>query len=280
LAQWDRTTPWRQGHILTDADLRSLFEDIDDPNAVGVVVSHSCDLAQPPDSDPYVEVIIGTVLNRSDGNFSHAKNARRLHLVARNGDGGDLHLELKATGKRPVDKGRLVERGCAPDGTRTLPPAAREILQCWLAARYRRSTFPEEFDRRMNDRSAKIYEKLAKMLTPLGHDIVALFFNVDDGEEVERVGAEDVYRLQITILYTTKENEKAAEVAETLSKEITKFFTEKFWIKSENRFNWIDLDLVECLAITELTYEVERTLKKWNADYISLRSDEIQPIFE
>jgi integrase/recombinase XerD len=47
---------------------------------VAVVISHDCDLAQLPDAEPMVEVILGKRIDRLDGNYSYAKNTRRLHL--------------------------------------------------------------------------------------------------------------------------------------------------------------------------------------------------------
>ena len=179
MAQWDRTTPWRQAHLLTDEAFKGLFDDIDDRDAIGVVISHSCDLAQSSEAEPSVEVIVGRIVAAPDGNFSHAKNARTLHVAADLEQGGTAYVELRATNKRIVGKDRLADY--APDTRRTIPSVERDTLQRWLAARYRRSAFPDEFDRRLSD--CGIPAKLSKILAPLGREIVCLFFDIDEGQE-------------------------------------------------------------------------------------------------
>ena len=57
MGEWDRRTPWRQGHILTAvtvANLRLVPEP--NPDSLVVVVTHDCDLAQDPGVEPVVEV--------------------------------------------------------------------------------------------------------------------------------------------------------------------------------------------------------------------------------
>jgi hypothetical protein len=66
MGEWDRRTLWRQGCILTANTVASLqlAGDADSTRCVVVVVSHDCDLAQSPDREPVIEVIVG---RRVDG---------------------------------------------------------------------------------------------------------------------------------------------------------------------------------------------------------------------
>ena len=68
---------------IKDADL--LVGDNSD-SAIAIVISHDCDLAQPPESEPAVEIIVGCKVSKADGNFAFAKNARRLQLNCSAGD--------------------------------------------------------------------------------------------------------------------------------------------------------------------------------------------------
>src|SRR5215472_12262521 len=140
MAEWDRRSPWRQGHVLTAETVAALglLSQADQPQPLMVVVSHDCDLAQDPTNEPVVEVIIGRRVDSADGNFTHGKNPRRLHLPSTDA-GAAICIELMATERRSIPK-RLA--GHLPSATVLIDPARRNTLQYWLAARYRRSAFP------------------------------------------------------------------------------------------------------------------------------------------
>jgi hypothetical protein len=81
-----------------------------------------------------------------------------------------------------------------------------------LARRYRRSAFPDEFERRLT-KQTKQADKIAKALKPHGALIVGIFFDVDDGHEVTRNGPDDTYTLGLLILHAAEPDFDAAEMA-------------------------------------------------------------------
>ena len=260
---------------MTDAALRALFGDTLGPDAVGVVVSHSCDLAQMPDKEPFAEVIVGKRVPALGGNYCHAKSARTLHLTA-DSEQGPVHIELGAGAKRPVEKDRLAE--WTPDAKRTIQPKGVDVLQHWLAARYRRATFPDAFNDRLG--AAQIPGKLSDLLKRSGHDIVCLFFEVDDGREEERRAETDVYLLRIRAVYTLEKNADAHDIANDLVAKIIDLF-QRVFLDSKTQ-EWTNVELAECDAVSTdvLTFEESRHGKKWDADHLSLRPGEKQPILE
>jgi hypothetical protein len=220
MGEWRRQTPWRQGHVLSDDAIQSLF-----PNArgsgfdVAMVISHDCDLAQLPDAEPIVEMILGKRIDKLDGNYSFAKNARRLHLSFTSG-GATLHIDILATQKTAITKEQLADY--EPNGAVRLTPEERSILQRWLSARYRRSAFPDEFDGRLE--SAGVRERLVRILKPFGSVIVAMYFDVDKGEEVNREGEDEPYTLFIYLLYTEQNDPKCLEIAKATANRIAELF--------------------------------------------------------
>lgn len=271
MAEWDRGTPWRQGHTLTSetASRLGLVGAPDSGSAVALVVSHDCDLTQTCEIEPFVEVVIGRHVAAADGNFTHAKNPRRLHLAAEQG-GAALYLDLLARDKRLVPKEGLA--GERPDQGFVLAPRDRSVLQRWMAARYRRSAFADEFDRRLHHRD--LHKRIAKIVEPLGEHLIAIFFDVDEGRDVEREGAADVYTLNINLLYSTERDpEVARAAAENAAEKIAATFRKSCYVEKED--SWQDIELKECEPIsdTALTYADSVQLKKWNADYLSFRSD-------
>jgi hypothetical protein len=79
-----------------------------------LVISHDCDLATDNlEAEPYVELIVGRLVNGPDGNFSHGKSPRTLHLPM-TCNGKVTIVELVATEKRVCNKVDLA--GYKPDG--------------------------------------------------------------------------------------------------------------------------------------------------------------------
>lgn len=272
---WD--TPWRQGALLPrDAAeaLGLLLENTD--LAVAMVVSHDCDLAQSPDVEPMVEIIPGHRIPKPDGNYTHGKNPRRLHLPVKNQAEVDwIKLDLRE--KKSVSKYDL--SFYRPDGSYHLPAGEKSILQRWLAARYRRAAFPNEF----NDRLSRtgLAERLTRIMSNIGAPIAAVYFDLDKGEEVDRVREDDPYELAIILMYSTQADpDTAAAVAETAKVQIEQAFHKTCY--NADLGQWKNIELVDCLVTSDqaLTVAHAEMLKRWNADYISLRASDAHVILE
>lgn len=281
MPDWKRNTPWRQGHLLSPECLAALGQSVPESGtrATAIAISHDCDLAQDAKNEPNVEIIVGRLIESAKGNFSHSKNPRCLHLPC---TGGPEHavIELLATAKRSIPKeGANGLAAHAPDQRFHLPPKEKTILQRWLAARYRRAAFPDEFDRRM-DQETKLRDALAKIMKQTSTHIRAVFFDVDNGEEHRREGLDDCYALSIFLLYSTQEDPAAAEAAaKTAAKAIEKAFKSKC---CPNGREWKWIELLECMPIADsaMTYEQSLAFKPWHADHISLRGDPPHPMLE
>lgn len=275
MVEWARDTPWRQGHVLS-ADAATTLgvispEKLND--MVAVVITHDCDLAQSSDVETDVEIIVGKRLTVVDGNHTHAKNARRLHLPFSAGN-EELAADLPATGKRRVKKSNLA--AFSPLLSIQLHPSERTILQRWLAARYKRSAFPDEFDKRLDETGLR--ERLSKTLKAYGAWISAVFFDVDSGIDVARFGHNDTYAVGIYLLYSTEVDPDAADkAANAAATAIRKAFLEKC---SGKDGVWLHIELVECEAIADRAMTVHQAehLRRWSADHVSLRAGPTHPI--
>lgn len=279
MPDWKRNTPWRQGHVLSPGSVAALGLSTPESSsrATAIAISHDCDLAQDAKNEPNVEIILGRIIDSANGNFSHSKNPRCLHLSC---TGGTDHvvIELLATAKRSIPKegGNGLARH-APDQKMRLTPKETTILQHWLAARYRRAAFPDEFDRRL-DRETGLREALAKILKPTSTHIRAVYFDVDEGEEHHRKGEDDCYALSIFLLYSTEIDPAAAgKAARTATQAIEKVFKSKC---CPNGREWKWIELIECVPIADRAMSVQQSLefKQWHADHISLRGDPPHPM--
>jgi hypothetical protein len=277
MSEWNRQIPWRQGHIVTieTVSALNLLPEVDSlDSTVVLIISHDCDIASEPGIEPFVEAIAGKKIMGANGNFTNGKNPRRLHLALTD-SGASIWIELVANARMVIPKAHLVNHRPCPKTS--LSPANRNRLQAWLAARYRRSAFPDNFDLQLN--TAGVYDRLTKILKPLDDHIIAVFFDVDEGAEREHADEGDPFTLTIDLLYSTENDPVAAEAAATKAcNEITQVFRERCF--DSNTQSWSSVELLGCSAISDqaLTYADSLKLKRWNADYISLRAEPSKPM--
>ena len=276
MEEWNRDTPWRQGHLLDKDAIEALglHHAVAPDKTLVIIASHDCDLAQAPEGEPAVEVVVGRLVTDKDGNCTHAKNARKLHVEF--AGAAFIGAEFEATAKVSIDKRALNDFVPRPEAH--LSPENHAIFQMWLASRYRRSAFPEEFERRLTLKDFKLHEKIAKAVKPHGELIVGIFFDVDEGAEVTRNSPDDTYTLDITILHLADPDFDAAEkAAETAAKAIEQAFRDKLLDPTKT---WQHIELRSCEPVSEsvLTYQQFKQLKRWRLEHISLAAEPQQPV--
>lgn len=238
-----------------------------------IVATHDCDLAQLPDKEPHVEVIIGRRILKLDGNFTHAKDPRTLHLEFKGSE--PFFAEFVIVEKRSISKNSLA--AFKPKKNAKLSREGVVTFQLWLASRYRRSAFPDEFENRL--KKAKLHEKIANALKTHGELITAIFFDLDDGKEIARTGQDDAYLLDIYLLHTTQPDFFAAEKAAKEAKErIETAFRDKLFDSESYSWKEIELRYLEVISEEAMTFYQSQYLKKWRLHHISLSADPQHPV--
>lgn len=278
MQDWDRETPWRQGFFLgEDAILALILPDKENlKNTVVIVATHDCDLTQHPDAEPMVEVVIGCLVDILQGNFTHTKSPRKLHLELKN-EGSIVFAEFLAKNKISITKEHLAK--FLPNNAQSLDDENINIFQRWLALRYRRSAFPDEFESRL--KSIKLDEKISGILRKHGVSITAVFFDVDEGRDLPKTSSDDTYILDITIIYGDKPDYNAALDAAEKARDAIKTLFKKKLYKLDND-NWVDIELRDCEVMSEnaLTYKQSTELKQWRLEHISLSETPTQATIE
>jgi len=275
MPEWTRNTPWRQGHLLTDEAVTTigLINRAYPDNAVVIVATHNFDIVQLPDKEPQIEVVIGRRIDEFDGNYTHAKSSRTLHIEFEGDE--PLLAEFVATGKQSIQK-KLLE-DFVPETAAKLSPPNLATFQMWLASRYRRSAFPDEFERRLAD--SKLSNKIANAVKSHGKMITAVFFDVDEGQEVSRTGPDDLYVLDIILLHSLEPDFHAAEAAAKKTKDVIEHaFRKKLFDKQSGNWQSIELRYVDVISEETLTFLQSKLLKKWRLDHISLGADPQQQV--
>lgn len=264
-----RTTLWRQGSIVepTNAIALGLIRQDETESKIVIIASHDCDLTQAPDREPYIEFIVGTVIGQLDNNSTDAKTARKLHTTVKGQP--PIYVELEAPKKTSIEKKHF--EAINPSKQLFLSVDDLRTYQYWLGSRYHRSAFPDEFESRL--KANKLDKDISGAVRPDGEHILAVLFNLDDGEDNARQGDDDLYNLEIYVLYASEYDEEASrEAANRAVDKIQAAFKKKLFNPTES---WKQIELQSCEANSdiEMTYYVFRRLKRWRLDYLSFASD-------
>ena len=250
MAEWSRNTQWRQGSLLpleATAECLELCPSDQDPETVVIVASHDCDITQDVTIEPFLEVVVGRILgvmsSSIDGNHTHAKNPRTLHMMLAGET--NKYVEFISTNKQRVSKSKLADY--QPDKHLHLEQESKTIFQRWLASRYRRPAFSDEFERRL--KSNKLHHKIANALKKQSDHIVAVFFDGDEGNEVACTDPQECYCLDVVILYSTSTDAYAALLAANEAKStIEAAFKSKLYDKDADQWKEIELRYLDAIA--------------------------------
>jgi len=275
MVEWPRSTPWRQGSILNRGLLSSSERSFAGPSQgtdIVVVVSHDCDIAANLVAEPEIEVIPVAFLPNENGSLTHAKDPRRLHLkVVHRSTGKPNFVEFKATDKTPKEQ----FAGLLPSEEYALAPKELEILRRWLAARYRRHAFSDEFEQRFQ----KVEQKFKEILKQSSNHLRAILFDVDEDPGTDSTGNSTAYVLDIYLVYTGEDaSEESLKVAQSTKAKIEKAFQNKYRRAGE----WSEIELRSCDVMSDhaLSYKQYLDLAEWRSEGLSLRSDPVGPMTE
>jgi hypothetical protein len=272
---WTRETPWRQGHVLSGTALErlGLQHPASPENTCVVVIGHDCDLANCNlAAEPQVEVIVGRVVSPGVGTFMWSKSPRTLHLPFQR-DGREVFAELVATDKQFIPKSELAAE--QPSQEWGLTPTNLSVLRSWLAVRYNRAAFPDNFVVRMR-KKPDMESRMAKILDDHA-EITAVYLDLDGGENFERP-PEELYGLSIFLAFNPNpEPIEAGDAADLAAAAIDKLFNEKCRDKKTGKWQYIELKKCEPLSEDDLPVSKQRLLREWKLDYVSLKADAEQP---
>lgn len=274
MVAWTRDELWRQGQLLPTqkAVELKLIKEADAEQYAVVIISHDCDVAADVALEPTIEVIIGRFVDELHGNVTNAKNVRELQI--KYDSQSDKIVELKAANRICVDKQKLT--GCNPRDDLNLALNNKRILQKWLAARYDRSAFPNEFEHRL--KKHKTHDAIAKILKPSGEFIRGVYFDLGNQADTDIESCDDVYELEIYLLHVTEPDTLVAEdAAKEIKLKISACFSKNY---CNSQGQWTSIELIDCHVISDeaMTVRQSLSLRQWRMDHMSLREDPNQPM--
>ncbi|WP_369309210.1 hypothetical protein [Providencia rettgeri] len=147
------------------------------------------------DSEPWVQVLVGTCTD-PHSNFRYGKHPRRIHLTAKQGS-DELCIEFSAMGFLQISRESLLECKVEKD----IEWGAGELgcLLDWIAERYRKSVFPDAFNRRIDTKKKRLKRIWGK--ENFSEYCSGVYFKLDTHDELP----DDIdYKLQIILTIPSK----------------------------------------------------------------------------
>ncbi len=269
----DRNTLWRQGSVINTSDGQALGIEYPDDSCIAVVITHDCDL--PNDQEEFVEVILGRAC-QIDKQLLNARNPRRLHIVYAK-DASEFAIELNQANKVKVSKAHLSTLS-PPDHSFEISDDEKRTLKQWLASRYGRPAYPNNFETRLtsrNTKKVKFEKKVAEIVALKTRHIIALFFDLDENRNIELPEGEP-YVLKIIVAYDAIEGGPEARVsAEQAASDLKILFHKEFG--TPDVAEEIALESCTAVADTEIKLSDIRKIDQWRLEYVSIQDDPHSP---
>lgn len=263
---WSRNTLWRQGNILTHKDFKKVGLPEAPDTALAVAISHDCDIANDDlDMEPVVEFVLANVIEQATGNYKLGKNPRVLHLDVKH-EGKPIFLKLIASRRVTVRKDELA--AVQPSRAYAVNSSSIQVLQSWLAARYRRHALPNS----LVDRLGTVFDYIEKKGKKNASGILSFRLSYEPEDELPPA---EPYELWLSIVYIEDQAEyepMAKQLADNLKKEFPHLI--------EKMRDYGCVDLRQCKAFSEFEFSLGdmRKTVEYHLEHLSYRTDPLGPI--
>lgn len=251
MTAWTRAMPWRQGSVIALTDLQALQVSLPESCAGGLIITHDCDLANDDEREPLVECLPFKRLDAANGNNTNAKSPRVLHLELQLGV-DRCWIEVCAPDKLILSKTRLAELEPAESW---LSDKDRQVLQGWLATRYRRHAFPDELVERMRPLTAH----LERQLKGRAQAVLGVWI---DYQPRATVAENEPYEIWLYLVYSTDSPDNQVQTEDAASN-----VARRFSDSSDG------LVLAECTAVSEAGFTLadQRSTVEFRFEHLSHR---------
>lgn len=211
-----RKNGWRQGAFLPSELVLRLGSELGCKEAThAVVISQDCDVTcDDLEVEPYAEILMLEPLDTINPGLVDGKSSRILHLEVL--EGSDRRcFQARPWSQRRIDREILASE--SPDSSCVIPLGSLRGLIQWVAERYTRAGFPDEFVKRIE----AIDSKLKKLMKKEGKAFWRILVSLDSNEELKAgsdYGMDCVCAVWPEVWEDDSDREKAKAAADKLKK--------------------------------------------------------------
>jgi hypothetical protein len=245
---------WRQGDFVEPIDFAAL--EIDWADSVrAIVISHSCDLAGVDETT--AELLVGEITEHQQ--YANGHSIKWLDLRATSPDKQEI-VRFNINSRKQIERSKLLP--LAPSASKIFA-SELSILKLWLAQRYNRAEFPDEFNKRL-EVCADFEKKWAKKHSSA---LSGVYFDTSDQEITDQ---NEPYELKIYLVYASEntDNESKANLAKS---ELVDLLKRHYYQSS----SWNLIELVGCEVISDANFSVRnaRIYKRWRFEHRSIKGE-------
>ncbi len=199
---------WRQGQLfyLTN-DIAEKLELSNEHNAC-LIISQNCDIAcQNHEIEPNIDILLLTTIESINTQKTSLKSFRHLHFSHEH-DGNKIHFECLHLHKVSIKKESAISLGEIE--TQNLDRNVFTQILSWITLRYKRASFPEAFELRMEKLESSFKKKFKNKAEALSAILIQLDVEdeLTDGQvyQIRIIGVvDDMKEYESTVLANAKE---------------------------------------------------------------------------
>lgn len=256
---------WRQGSVLPASLLNKLQrhgklpKEFDTSSDVLVVVSQDCDVCNSRfDSEPWAELIVAKAVPEIRKQYRYGKHPRFIEFEAKQED-ETLYFASSAHNRLRIDRRELALH--SPRADLHLSPRTVRDMKHWIARRYIRDAFPDEFERRISKQKRRFEDKIFKKAGK-GGLFTAIFVLTSEDELSEAENYEVI--LWLTMTTDDYESQENREAVEKLAGQIANTMQE---------CEGIEVTDYEVKSEADMSLDDRRSFKRWDYDALSFAED-------
>lgn len=228
-----------------------------DDTFVYITITHDCAIINPSlEAEPFLEYIVARPVDKLDGNFTHTKNPRKLHLEI--SKSSPSPFELNIINRAFLDRRLLLRNKPAQDIC--LNDRQKATLVRWLANRYMGQALPDEFEKRIDPVRDKLNKVLGKTQA---NGILAIYINLNPREEL---ASDKNYSLNVALVYEDAAVKKLID-----DNRLNQFVDDMRSVFQ--KASAIELAGVTPLSEKDFTLYQQRRMIRWRSDHHSFRQD-------
>lgn len=258
---------WRKGACISnissspiDKYLSKAQREAVNESTIAIIVLYDCALVHGDFSgEPYFQLLIGNPVS-PHSSFLNGRDPRTIHLKVRSNDGIE-HYAFDASSLVQLD--RLELSVLQPDLSFDIDDFDLQLLVRWFTNRFTKSSFPDEFNNRVNKKKAD------KFFKRFSDEVTAVLLSLSPCKE--ELPREEEYEARFIVLVDKQKlrSIKQKRIDGDIETAIRNLFDQDGNVK---------VSFVEITSEDNVTFDIMREYDNWASDYYSFRGNDASNI--